>query len=71
MKFGKISITVEVDGIPCAVILDEKKKKKSTLLAQTISAFCKEPGVLSIMKLNSNYSFEILKKEDMEWLCLL
>lgn len=65
MKINKVSVIVDIEGAPCVVLLSEMDEQKRNLFAQTISAFCKEPRVLQVVKLNKSYSFLELGKDDL------
>ena len=64
MNISKISVVVEIEGTPCMVLLSDMDEQKRTLLAQIISAFCKEHGTLQVAKLKGDISFETLTKDD-------
>jgi hypothetical protein len=57
MKINKVSVIMDIEGTPAMVLFDAMDDEKRQLFAHTISAFCKDPGVLSMIKLSDDYSF--------------
>jgi len=62
MEIGKISITLEIDGVPCAVPLKDLNDSRKNLLLQMILGFNGD-ATLKVVKLK-NYTFEVISKED-------
>ena len=57
MKIGRISIVVEIDGNPCAVVLPDERLRMLIDLASSLS----DSGKLPVKKLGDDYKFHELK----------
>lgn len=57
MKIGRISIVVEIDGSPCAVVLPYERLEILVSMAASLS----DSGKLPVKKLGDDYKFHEIK----------
>ena len=57
MKIGRISIVVEIDGSPCAVVLPYESLEILVSMAASLS----DSGKLPVKKLGDDYKFHEIK----------
>ena len=56
-EIGRVSMVVECDGKPCAVILPQERMRLLINLAASLS----DTGVLPVKAMGSDYHFEVVE----------